>query len=409
MTQTKRLRYSTFSMLYFAQGSILGYFTALNAIYLRSFGITMTQIGIFSAMALMPLILKIFLGMLSDRVNLFRLGYRKPYIILGLLIQAGGQLLFMLINPAQSFVLLTMVAFLSLTGMAMYDTCTDGFALDTTPPEDEGTVQGIMVAGRALGIVLISATVGVLSELADWDAVFISLAVMTLLPVPMVLLLKEPSRPPGRNFEWSAFRAFGKKQVVALGLLGIVGFIITSGANQLINPFLQESYGISYMMAGFYAAVWGLGVILGGLTGGRLTDRIGHPKAVKGALMASLVTVFLIAFTASPALAWPLVFLFGLSYGYFETVYFATSMEKTDLRIAASMFAILMAVANIGSGIGLAAGGILSDWIGYRYTFMLLALLNLPAFLLLRAVFRKQADRRTGGQADRRTSGPADK
>lgn len=379
-------------MLYFAQGSILGYFTALNAIYLRSFGISMSYIGIFSAVALMPLILKIFLGMLSDRMNLFGLGYRKPYIILGLLIQAGGQLVFMMINPAESFVLLTMVAFFSLTGMAMYDTCTDGFALDTTPKEDEGTVQGIMVAGRALGIVLISATVGVMSQLADWNAVFISLAVMTLIPVPLVLILKEPARPPGRTFQWSAFRAFGNRQIIALGLLGIIGFIVASGANQLINPFLQETFGITYMMAGFYAAVWGLGVVFGGVTGGKLTDRIGHPKAVKGAIIASLITVFLIALIFDPILAWPLVFLFGISYGYFETVYFATSMGKTDMRIAASMFAILMAVANIGSGIGLAGGGFLSDWIGYQWTFVLFALLNLLALLLLPLIFKPNTE-----------------
>jgi len=393
VTGTKRLRYTTFSLLYFAQGSILGYFTALNAIYLRSFGISMSQIGLFSAIALMPLILKIFLGMLSDRVNLFGLGYRKPYIIFGLLIQAAGQLVFPLINPANSFVLLTAVAFLSLTGMAIYDTCTDGFALDTTPPEDEGTVQGIMVAGRALGIVLISATVGILSELANWNAVFLSLAIMTVIPIPLVLILKEPSRPPGRTFEWSAFRAFGKKPVIALGLLGIVGFIITSGANQLVNPFLRESFGISYMQAGFYAAIWGVGVILGGITGGRLTDRIGHKRSMKSALITSLVTVFFIAFILDPILAWPLVFLFGLAYGYFETVYFATSMGKTDMRIAASMFAILMAVANIGSGIGLAAGGFLSDVIGYRYTFILFACLNFLAFPLLRVIFNGSRNR----------------
>ncbi|NQV03221.1 MAG: MFS transporter [Bacteroidia bacterium] len=392
MIGNKRMRYTTFSLLYFAQGSILGYFTALNAIYLRSFGISMTQIGIFSAVALMPLILKIFIGMLSDRVNLFGLGYRKPYIILGLLIQAGGQLVFPMINPSESFVLLTMVAFLSLTGMAMYDTCTDGFALDTTPKEDEGTVQGIMVAGRALGIVLISATVGVLSELANWHAVFLSLAVMTLIPIPMVLILKEPSRPTGRTFEWKAFRAIGKKQIIALGLLGILGFIVASGANQLINPFLQETFGISYMMAGFYATVWGLGVILGGVTGGRLTDKIGHPRSVKGALFASLITVFLIALIANPLLAWPLVFLFGLAYGYFETVFFAASMGKTDMRIAASMFAILMAVANIGSGIGLAGGGFLSDLIGYQWTFILFACLNLLALPLLPVIFGRKRD-----------------
>ena len=41
-----------------------------------------------------------------------------------------------------------------------------------------------------------------------------------------------------------------------------------------------------------------------------------------------------------------------------------TAMALTDGRIAASMFAILMAMANVGTGIGLAAGGILVDAVG---------------------------------------------
>ncbi|RLD92796.1 MAG: hypothetical protein DRJ13_16195 [Bacteroidetes bacterium] len=44
--------------------------------------------GIFGAITLIPFVIKVFLGMLSDRVNLFGLRHRKPYIILGLLIQA---------------------------------------------------------------------------------------------------------------------------------------------------------------------------------------------------------------------------------------------------------------------------------------------------------------------------------
>jgi len=51
-----------FGLLYFAQGAVMSYFTALNALYLRSFNISMTQIGLISALAL-----------LSDRVNLLRL------------------------------------------------------------------------------------------------------------------------------------------------------------------------------------------------------------------------------------------------------------------------------------------------------------------------------------------------
>ena len=34
----KTRRYAMFALLYFAQGSIMSFFTALNALYLQSFG-----------------------------------------------------------------------------------------------------------------------------------------------------------------------------------------------------------------------------------------------------------------------------------------------------------------------------------------------------------------------------------
>jgi len=63
-------------------------------------------------------------------------------------------------------------------------------------------------------------------------------------------------------------------------------------------------------------------------------------------------------------------------------------MGFTDARIAASMFAILMAVANVGTGIGLAISGSLVDAIGYRWTFVAIAVLNLVALPLVPAIFR---------------------
>ena len=39
-------RYLMFGLLYFAQGSILSYFTALNALYLLSFDVSLAQIGL---------------------------------------------------------------------------------------------------------------------------------------------------------------------------------------------------------------------------------------------------------------------------------------------------------------------------------------------------------------------------
>jgi len=46
-----------FALLYFSQGSIMTYFTALNALYLQSFGLDMGKVGIISAIGLIPFVL----------------------------------------------------------------------------------------------------------------------------------------------------------------------------------------------------------------------------------------------------------------------------------------------------------------------------------------------------------------
>jgi PAT family beta-lactamase induction signal transducer AmpG len=376
-----------FGLLYFSQGAVFGYFTALNALYLLSRGLSMADVGIFAAIAMLPFVLKIFLGMLSDRVNLLGAGHRKPYILIGLVVQAGCLVVVSLVDPAAAYWGFVLLAFVLQTGMALYDTCTDGLALDTTPPAEQGTIQGLMVGGRALGVVIVSAVVGALAQQVSWQAVFWLLAALSLFPIPLVLMVKEAARPAGRRFDWEAFRAFRGGPVIFLAMLGALYSLIINGANELVNPFLQAEFSIDLSAAGLYTTVFGVGVVLGGLSGGRLTDRLGHPKAVQLALIVTLAAVSALGAILSPAMAWPLVLVFGFAFGAYETVYFAVSMEKTDPRIAASMFAILMAVANIGTGVGLAVSGLLAEALGYRLAFGLIAALNLLSLPLLPAIF----------------------
>lgn len=391
MDNTRRLRYLTFGLLYFAQGAILSYFTALNALYLLSFDLSLTQIGLFGAIALTPFVLKIAAGMVSDRVSLFGRGHRLPYIWLGLLVQAVCLLIIPFIHPGLHFELLTFVAFVLMSGMALYDTATDGLALDTTPQEDLGTVQGIMVGGRALGLVVISAALGLLAHLTTWTVAFWALAAITLVPLPLVLRLREPARPAERRFEWRAFGAFRRGPVIALGALGIFYSILTYGANEIVNPFLEAEYNIDYLQAGLYTATWGLGMVAGGITGGRLADRFGRRQALLAAFFAATLTVLSLAFLPGPTAAWPLLFVFGLAFGYYDTVYMAIAMGYCDPRIAASMFALLMALTNVGTGVGFAVSGALADAIGYRWTFALLGPLNLLSVIFLPFIFRRAA------------------
>jgi MFS transporter, PAT family, beta-lactamase induction signal transducer AmpG len=385
----KKYRYLIFGLIYFAEGAVLSYFTALNAIYLRSFHLTMTYVGIFSAIAISPMILKVFFGMLSDKVNLLGMGHRKPFIILGLIIQATGIMIFPYVNPQHSFPLLIIIGFLVVSGMALYDTSTDGLAIDTTPSRKMGKVQGIMVAARAVGVVVIAIMLGVISNSTGWKYVFLVLTIMTLIPLAFVFALRETEKPSSDTFNWQAFSIFKNKNVIAVGVMGALFTAITNGTNQLVNPFMRETFGISLLSAGFYTAFWGIGVVIGGISGGRINDRFGHRKAVLGAVFTGLVSVGLLSIITGTIIAWPLLLLFGIAYGYYETSFFATAMSVTDLRIAASMFSLLMAIANIGASLGMMLSGTLSDLVGYRWTFVIYASLNLLVFLLLPLISTK--------------------
>ena len=387
MSQQKRSSYLMFGLLYFSQGTVLSYFTALNAIYFLSKGLTMGDVGIFASIALIPFVIKIFLGMLSDKVNLFNLGYRKPYILIGLVIQALCLVAAPFIDPASAYWGFVALAFVLQMAMALYDTCTDGLALDTIPEAEQATIQSFMVGGRALGVVITASVVGILAQHVSWLAVFWLLAAVTLLPIPMVLRLREAARPVERAFDWSAFRAFKHRDIIALAGLGFIFFFIIAGANQMVNPFLETEFGIPLSTAGLITTVWGIGVVLGGVAGGGFIKRLGNRNAVRAALVVTFVAVLALALTPSTLLAWPVVALFGLAYGTYQTLYYALAMNYTDPRIAASMFSILMAVTNVAQGVGMAVSGGLADAVGFRWTFAIITVINVLALPLLPAVF----------------------
>lgn len=385
----------TFALLYFAQGAVMAYFTALNSLYLLSFNLSMQQIGIIGAIAMIPFILKIFLGMISDRFNFFSLGYRKPYILIGLMVQCLCLILVPFINPGTQFWLFALFAFLTMTGMALYDTATDGLALDTTPLEEQGVIQGFMVGGRAAGVVIVSATIGLLADNASWHMAFWLLAVLSLAPMLLVTKMDEFNHKAGQNFEWKAFTAFNNRSILSLAGLGILYSFVIYGANQIVNPYLQKVFNISITSAGFLTTLWGIGVIIGGLLCGWLTKTFGQQRSVQFAVVMSLASILALAVAFNPILAWSMVVIFGIAFGFYETVYFALCMQRTDPRIAASMYSILIAVANIGTGVSMAVVGGLVDSVGFSFTFIFLAASNLIAIPLIGAIFSSKSHPQT--------------
>ena len=391
MPHSKFVRNLTFGSLYFTQGTVLGFFAALNALYLLDNGLQMTDVGIFSFIALIPFILKIGLGIISDNVNLFKMGHRKPYIFIGLAVQFICLLTAPFINPGEHFWAYVALAFVLQMGMALYDTCTDGLALDTTPEEQRGTIQGFMVGGRAVGSIAAASVVGFLAENVSWLSVFWVLAALTLLPIPFMFAVREGQRDAEKRFNWSAFKAFNGKTILA-GVMGLLMFMIILGANQLINPYLEKQFGISLTSAGLITSLWSLGVVGGSFVGGWLMKRYQPKRALIIAVFVLSASLLALTYLINPAYGMPLaiamVIFFGVAYGAYQTEYFAVAMRFVDPRVAASMYAILMAFTNVGQGIGMYLSGSLVDLINYQPTFLVLLGLNLLILIVIPLVFK---------------------
>ena len=67
-------------------------------------------------------------------------------------------------------------------------------------------------------------------------------------------------------------------------------------------------------------------------------------------------------------------------------------MSLCDSRIAASMFALMMAVSNVGTAIGEGVATGLTDNIGFSAVFLLLAAANVITLPILWALFRSRPD-----------------
>lgn len=381
--QSKATRFTMFALLYFTQGTILGYFASLNALYMLDNGLDMADVGIFSTIALIPFIIKILFGILSDRYNLFGLGHRKPYIFIGLLVQFACLIAVANINPGKSYWVYVALAFLLQLGMAFYDTCTDGLALDITPESEKGILQGFMVGGRSVGVIVAASVAGFIAQHLSWQGVFYFLAVLTLIPVPFLFIIKEIQKTPEMRFQWSAFRAFKNTKVLAVAAVGLIVFLVIVGSNQLVNPSFDARLGIDLSTAGLLTTVWGLGCIAGALAGGRVMDKLGNKKALWLSILLVIPAMILLAVVANKPMMWAVIIFFGIAYGLSQAIYFALAMKYTQPAIAASMYSILMAVTNIGQGIGLGMGGGLANAAGYPLTFLVfgaLMLLVIPFF-----------------------------
>lgn len=387
-------RFLLFGSLYFVQGVSFAYLRNFGKAYLAGFDIDADLIGTLAVILLLPFIFKIFIGMLSDSVNFLGLGYRKPYIVMGLLLASVGFSAGAFITPDQGFWLFAAGITVGSFAVALFDSCTDGLAIDSTPPNEESTIQSLMTGSRAFGLIAFSVIFGYVATAAGYAPVFLIIAAFMLVPLIWVLPFNEaPRQDPDHKFQWGAFKSLASPAVLLFMGYAVLYSVVSWGLDGLIPFYMSEVFDAPEAALGNFGAVRGVGAVIGAVIGGLAMNRLGSIRA--SYLAVGLIVIGALGIALSPTLTVLLVtgFVWGLMWGFQEVVFVALAMHISDARIAATMFALMMAVSNIGTAIGEGVATGLTDDVGFTPIFFGMAALNILVLPLLMGFFRLAKDR----------------
>lgn len=378
------LLYTYFASYYAAQG-LMQAFNGFEQPYLQSYGISLEDVGFAQGLAQLPWVVKIIFCIPSDMWNCGGLGFRRPYAVVGLLM--GALFLFVLgsFSPAGSnFPLYIFIAILRNTGTCLSDVATDGFAVDCNMEEQSGMINSVMTVGRMIGLAIGSQVAGAVAERYGFNAMITVLAVMIACLTWIPLLLKEERVKGTHSFEWSAFKHFGKREV----LLFLAAACASNGglavANFPLAKWQRERFGFGLEEVGTAALVSSVGMLIGSLGNGPLFDRVNKRAAMllAGALSSATLLSYLLAFNAGSVMACR--FFAGASEGALWIVQAGMTMRLAPKTAGASFFGLAIMAMNLAIMLGTTIAGWLAETYGLESCFVVggaisfLQLLPLP-------------------------------
>lgn len=357
-------------------------------IYGKELGATALEVGgFFSAVSLVPVVVRPFLGRALDRWG------RRPFLLLGLLGYAVAMVVFCL---ADTVALLTVARFVQGLGQAFlwlsaYTIVAD-VAEETGRGHDFGTIDEAASRGAIIGTMSgLFAWLGLANTgLDDRQVWFWLFAAYT---VPALLALGSGWRGVRETRPQAAAQPIEGRQISGQ-LLALMGIVFVTGASSamvwpLLMVFLQDA-----LQADVTALVWAYlpaALISSFLPSrmGRIADRMGRKAPMVAGLIVGAAASALIPHLRSLI---PLVILWAIeSLGYTASVpaerAFVADIAGQDTRGAS--YGLYTFAYFLGSALGPLAGGWLYDNLGHATPFYLNAAVLLVGAVLVAGVLRE--------------------
>lgn len=371
---------------YFASGFPFGIATELLPVYYRQRGVSLTEIGLLSIIAL-PWTFKFLWAPLVDRIGTYKRWLLGVQIGL-----AGSMLALLLADPARAMPLLWVVLVAMATLSATQDIVVDAYTIRLLDTREYGAANGVRVTAYRVAMLVAGGVMLAAAGRLGWPVIFVIAAAAMLLLAAVSFTVPQSNTPRERSAGGVRDLIDPIRELLLLpSAVAVLVFVLTFklGDTSLIpmtKPFWVDR-GFSTESIGAASTVGIIAAILGALVGGVLTTRWGIFTALWSlGLVQALSNLGYWAaaqMAATERILYGTIFIEQFTAGLGTAAFLSFLMSLCSKRYAATQYALLSALFRVGGILAGAISGAITQNVGYGTYFLLTFLLALPAFGLL--------------------------
>ncbi|MCL6415976.1 AmpG family muropeptide MFS transporter [Aestuariirhabdus sp. Z084] len=378
----------------FASGLPLYVLISMLPAWLRSEGVSLTEIGLFTLIGF-PYTWKFLWSPLMERFRFPLLGLRRGWMLftqLGLLLSIAA----LGMVPTSNLGLIAAIAAIMAFFSASQDIVLDAYRREILPDHELGLGNSFHVNAYRIAGLIPGSLALILADIMPWSSVFPIVALFMMFGIALTLSIAEPihaAKPPA-TLEQAVKAPFiefftrnGTRQACLILAFMFLYKLGDSMATALATPFYLDM-GFSLTEIGVIAKHAGLWpMIIGGILGGVLMVRIGINRAlwVFGAVQIVSILGFIVLAENGYNL-WLLALVIGFEYlgvGLGTAAFVAFIARSTSRAHTATQLALFTALTALPRTVANAFTGFIVDAVGWSQFFIFCTLLAIPGMLLL--------------------------
>ena len=380
ITKKSYLKYLLFGSLYFSEGLVMAIAFVIIPVYFVERDISMTITTLTIGIISIPVTIKFIWGGIVD--FFIRFG-RKPFIIIGELLLAGGLFALTFIDPKTGLIPFTIFFFISVCGVGFLDVSSDALAIEITQKHERGKVNGAMFAGQYAGMAVGSFVLTLIADLFGYNISLLGTAIIVLVILLFPFMIKEYKIiKTYQNVIKIIVGELRKRSVQLIEIFALI-FDINKGMLLVIFPlYMKISLQLDIAQIGLIVSLFPITAAIGSIIAGTIADTWTRKKTIYFFVGASIVLSASLIFAVNWQLLAVLYAIIGFLQGGYITAGCAFFMDVTNPGAGATQFSIFLGLANTGMTGGETVSGTLISAVGFTRTFLYSAWIFGPALLL---------------------------